>query len=84
MAVTFENNNDFILYALEKVISYARRTQHIFVAQCMWWLASIIGQEKGLINHIDNIQFRINVTAISEETPGISAKASEKCSGDFR
>jgi hypothetical protein len=43
---------------LEKVIAYARRTQQIFVAQCVWWLASIIGLESGLINHIDKIQTR--------------------------
>jgi hypothetical protein len=56
MVVTFENDIDVIVYALEKVISYARRTQQIFVAQCVWWLASIIGLEQGLIAHIDNIE----------------------------
>jgi hypothetical protein len=58
MPITFENNNDVIVYGLEKVISYARRTQQIFVAQCVWWLASIIGLEQGLIVHIENIQSR--------------------------
>jgi hypothetical protein len=47
MTITFENDNDVIIYALEKIISYARRTQQIFVAQCVWWLASIIGLEQG-------------------------------------
>jgi streptogramin lyase len=59
MTITFENDNDVIVYALEKVISYARRTQQIFVAHCVWWLASIIGLEQGLITHIDNLQSRI-------------------------
>jgi hypothetical protein len=54
MTITFENENDVIIYALEKTISYARTTQQIFVAQCVWWLASIIGLEQGLIVHIDN------------------------------
>jgi len=67
MTITFENDNDVIVYALEKVISYARRTQQIFVAQCVWWLASIIGLEQGLANYIDNIQSRVNVTVIPEE-----------------
>jgi hypothetical protein len=53
MTITFENDNDVIIYALEKVISYARRTQQIFVAECVWWLASIVGLEIGLTNHID-------------------------------
>jgi len=61
MAITFENDNDVIVYALEKIISYARRTQQIFVAQCIWWLASLIGLEKGLENHIDNLQSRSDI-----------------------
>jgi hypothetical protein len=69
MTITFETDNDVIVYALEKVISYARRTQQIFVAQCVWWLASIIGLEQGLAIHIDNIQSRIDVTVIPEKVP---------------
>jgi hypothetical protein len=58
MTITFENDKDVIVYALEKVICYARRTQQIFLAQCVWWLASIIGLEQGLVTHIDNPQER--------------------------
>jgi hypothetical protein len=58
MTVTFENDNDIIVYALEKVIDYARRTQQIFVAQCVWLLAIIIGLEEALINHIDKLRGR--------------------------
>jgi hypothetical protein len=56
MTITFENDNDVIVYALERIIAYARRSQQVFVAHCVWWLASIIGLQQGLINHIDNIQ----------------------------
>jgi hypothetical protein len=63
MPITFENDNNVIVYALEKVIAYARRSQQIFVAQCVWWLASVIGLEQGLINHVDNIQSREGNTA---------------------
>jgi predicted DNA-binding helix-hairpin-helix protein len=69
MTITFENDNDVIVYALEKVIAYARRTQQIFVAQCVWWLASIIGLNQGLINYIDNLQSRIEITVKSEAAP---------------
>jgi len=55
MTINFENDNDVIVYALEKIIAYARSTQQIFVAQCVWWLASIIGLDKGLTIHIDNL-----------------------------
>jgi hypothetical protein len=69
MTITFENESDVIVYALEKIISHARRTQQIFVAQCVWWLASIIGLEQGLANYIDNIQSRIDTTVIPEKVP---------------
>jgi hypothetical protein len=61
MTITFENDNDVIVYALEKVILYAKRTQQIFVAQCVWWLAFIVGLETGLINHIDILRKREEV-----------------------
>jgi len=63
MTITFENDNDVIIYALEKIISYARRTQQIFVAQCIWWLVSLIGLEKGLVIYIDNLNGRTVDTA---------------------
>jgi len=56
MTITFKNDNDVIVYALECVIAYARRTQQIFVAHCVWWLASILGLEQELVSHIDRIQ----------------------------
>jgi hypothetical protein len=71
MTITFENDNDVIIYGLEKIISYARQNQQIFVAQCVWWLASIIGLEQGLVNYIDNIQSRIDVNIISEKVPSV-------------
>jgi hypothetical protein len=66
MPITFENDNDVIVYALEKVISYARRTQQIFAANCVWWLASIIGLESGLINYIDTLTGREEVRLQTE------------------
>jgi hypothetical protein len=69
MTITFENDNNIIVYTLEKVIVYARRTQQIFVARCVWWLALIIGLDQGLVNYIDIIQSRVAVTVTSEETP---------------
>jgi hypothetical protein len=69
MTITFENDNDVIVYALEKLIAHARRTQQFFVAQCVWWLASIIGLERGLVNYIDNLQHRIIVTTTPEKVP---------------
>jgi hypothetical protein len=61
MTVTFENDNDVIVYALEKVISYARRTQQIIVAQCVWWVAAIIGLEEALVNHVDKLHGQTTV-----------------------
>jgi hypothetical protein len=68
MTVTFEDDNAVIVYALEKVISYARNTQQIFVAQCIWWIASIIGLEQSLIIHIDNIKKRESAVLLGESS----------------
>ena len=77
MTITFENESDVILYAFEKILSHARRNQQIFVAQCIWWLASVIGLEQGLVNYIDNIQSRIEVTVTSDKAPHIPVTTSE-------
>jgi hypothetical protein len=69
MTITFEHETDVIVYAFEKVISYAKKNQQIFVAQCVWWLALIVGIEQELVKYIDNIQSRINVTIIPEKVP---------------
>jgi len=68
MTITFENDSDVIVYALEKVLSYASRTQQIIVAQCVWWLASIIGLEPGLIIHIDNLRKREHSAPLKENS----------------
>jgi hypothetical protein len=71
MTITSEIDNDVIIYALEKIISYARRTQHIFVAQCMWWLASIIGLEQGLVIHMHYLQIRSGAAPVPTDVPVI-------------
>jgi len=58
MTLTFESDNDVIVYALERIISYARKYQYIFVAQSVWWIASVISLTEGLVTHIDNLQVR--------------------------
>jgi len=77
MTITFENENDIIVYALEKIICYARDNRYLFVAQSVWWLASIIGLTEGLPTHIDNlrIQFEAN-HLIAEEDQLYSKKDS--------
>jgi hypothetical protein len=68
MNITFEHDKDVIVYALEKVISYARKTQQIFVAQCVWWLALIIGLEQGLNTYIDIKQARLQIAVILQDS----------------
>jgi hypothetical protein len=55
MTIAFKNDNDVIVFPFEIIIAYARKFQQIFVAQCVWWLASMIGLEQGLSIHIDNL-----------------------------
>jgi hypothetical protein len=58
MTITFECDKDVIVYALEKIISFARSNQYIFLAQSVWWISSVIGLQEGLIIHIDNLKVR--------------------------
>jgi hypothetical protein len=76
MTITFENDNDVIVYALENIIAQARRTQQIFVAQCVWWLSSGIELEQGLVNYIDNIKSRLNITNHPEKVPSVGRTVS--------
>jgi hypothetical protein len=79
--MTFNDDKDVIVYALAKVISYASRTQQIFMAQCVWWLALIIGLEERLVNHIENLHLRVKVTITSKEIladPTAASKEADK------
>jgi len=74
MTVTFENENDVIIYAPEKIICYARENQYISVAQSVWWITSVIGLTDGLVTHIDNLRKRsmasqalLEITQLSSE-----------------
>jgi hypothetical protein len=58
MTINFENENDVIVFALEKIISFARNNHYILLAQSVSWISSIIGLQQGLIVHIDNIRKR--------------------------
>jgi hypothetical protein len=62
MTITFENDSDVIVYALEKIISFARENQYLFVANCAWFLAAIIGLDEGLVIHIDNLANRNRIS----------------------
>jgi hypothetical protein len=73
MTITFANDNDVIVYALEKIISYARKYQYIFLAQSVRWISSMIGLQSDLIPHIDNLNLRSNVGIdASQSIPSVS------------
>jgi hypothetical protein len=61
MTITFENDSDVIVYALEKIISFARDNQYLFVANCTWWIAGIIGLDSELIRFIDDLESKKRV-----------------------
>jgi hypothetical protein len=67
MTITFESDNDVIFYALEKIISFCRDHQYLFSAQCVWWLAALMGLQQGLIVYVDNLNSR-SETVNPEET----------------
>jgi hypothetical protein len=69
MTITFENDKDVIIYAIEKIISFARENQYFFVANCAWWLARVIDLDSGLTLFIDNHR--------KHKTPKVSGDCSE-------
>jgi len=73
MTVTFENENDIIVYVLEKIICYARDNHYICVAQSVWWIASIIGLPEGLATHIDNLRLRFDASHLILEDNQLSS-----------
>jgi hypothetical protein len=69
MTITFESDKDVIVYALEKIISFARDNSYIFLAPTVWWISSIIGLQQGLVIYIDNLKIRSNLTTDNKEGP---------------
>jgi len=69
MPIIFENDSDVIVYALEKIISFARNIQHLFVANCVWWIAGILGFDGNLRIHIDNLTLRERTIRGVSSTP---------------
>jgi len=51
---------------LKRLYPSQRENQYILVAQCVWWLSSIIGLQQGLVIYIDNLKSRIE---ISQQVP---------------
>jgi hypothetical protein len=58
MTITFEKDNDVIVYAHEKIIAFARENQYLFVANCAWWIVGILGLDSGLTIYIDTLEVR--------------------------
>ena len=61
MTITFDNDNDVIVYALKKVSSFTRNNHYIFRAQSVWLISSLIGLQQGLAIHIDNLKERSEI-----------------------
>jgi len=74
MTISFERDSDILAYALEKIISFARSNQNIFLAQSVWCISSVIGLESGLVIYINNLRARFEIVsvpkAVAVTTPG--------------
>jgi hypothetical protein len=58
MTISFEHDSDVIIYALNTITIFGRENQYLFVANCIWWIAGIIGLDTELTIHIDNLYTR--------------------------
>jgi hypothetical protein len=61
MPITYDSDKDIIVYALEKIITYAWNIRYIFLAQSIWWISLVIAFQQGLVVHIDNLRLRRKV-----------------------
>jgi len=72
MPITIETDNDLNLYALAKIISYARDNQYIFLAQSIGWIPSILGLSQGSVVHVNNLRAKLKARFQQiEELPSI-------------
>jgi hypothetical protein len=69
MTITFEYDNDIIVYVLENIISFARDNQYIFLVQCVWWIAAVVGLQSNFVNYIDHLNKQAR-KKISVNEPG--------------
>jgi hypothetical protein len=87
MTRTFENDSEVIVYALEMIVSFSQENQYLFVANCAWWIAGVIGLDNRLTSYIDNLESKRAITdnrAISETPRDIARGVSpEKQSSDY-
>jgi len=70
MTITFENDNNVIDYAIEKIMLYAKVNQHILLAQSIWWISSIIALQQGLVVSINNLQERTSKAMVDTSSEG--------------
>jgi hypothetical protein len=59
MQMTFENENELMVYALARILCDTKKNHFQFVVQCLWWLAPNIGLEHNLIIDLKNHHSRI-------------------------
>jgi len=78
MTLTFENDNNVIVYTMEKIIAFAKNNQYIFLAQSVWWIASVLGLQTGLVIYIDNLQVRSDPVSQPEIGPDIAQTGTHK------
>jgi len=64
MMITFDNDNNVIIYALKKIISFARNNHYIFLALSIWWISSLIGLQQGLAIHINDLKERTEIIVL--------------------
>jgi hypothetical protein len=76
MPITFQNDSAVIVYALEKILFFARENQYYFMAICAWWKAGVTGLNSGLIVYIDNLEMTRSTGQRKESTnPGYISRS---------
>jgi len=55
MSISFENDNNVIIFQFEQILSFWRYDNYIFEAQCGWSLASMTEHQKGYMAQLDDL-----------------------------
>jgi hypothetical protein len=85
MTITFKTDADVIIYTVEKIISFARENQYLFVANCAWWIAGMTRLDSGLTIFIDNLETRKRVWQYRiSTTPSDIARSESVISGQIK
>jgi len=66
MSITFKSEDDIILWTLVKLLHSFRERQYLFVAQYIWWIATLVQLYPALRNFINLRKFPLDIEDVRD------------------